>query len=161
MRAHFEEKSSTELYQSLVNLRQLPDEDPQSFLIRALNKGQICILINAKDEIRSLIAQPLFNLFLDPRDRSEGRQSSCQIKAPVHWALPVCSSVSVARRRSAVILNQSIKERQICVFINAKDEIRLLISQPLLSFLLDPRDGSEGRQSSCQIKSPVTKFISQ
>ena len=82
MRAHFKEKSSTELYQSLVNLRQLPYEDPQSFLIRALNKGQICILINAKDEIRSLIAQPLFNLFLDPRDRSEGRQRSCQIKAP-------------------------------------------------------------------------------
>ena len=40
MRAHFEEMSSTELYQSLVNMAQLPDEDPQEFLMWPMNVRQ-------------------------------------------------------------------------------------------------------------------------
>ena len=50
MRAHFKEMSSTELCQSLVNMAQLPDENPRQFLMRALNVRQR-ILINAEDEI--------------------------------------------------------------------------------------------------------------
>ena len=49
-RAHFKEMSSIDLYQSLVNMAQLPDEDPQEFLMGALNVRQR-ILINAEDEI--------------------------------------------------------------------------------------------------------------
>ena len=40
LRAHYHEKSATELYQTLANLTQLPKEDPQSFLIRALTIRQ-------------------------------------------------------------------------------------------------------------------------
>ena len=40
MRAHFKEMNSTDLYQSQVNMAQLPDEDPQEFLMRALNVRQ-------------------------------------------------------------------------------------------------------------------------
>ena len=36
LRFHYHEKSATELYQTLANITQLPKEDPQSFLIRAL-----------------------------------------------------------------------------------------------------------------------------
>ena len=37
IRAHFQEKSASELFGSLANLVQLPTEDPQNFLLRALN----------------------------------------------------------------------------------------------------------------------------
>ena len=40
IRFHFHEKSATELYQSLANITQLPKEDPQTFLIRALTMRQ-------------------------------------------------------------------------------------------------------------------------
>ena len=40
MRDHFKEMGSTELYLSLVNMAQLPDEDPQEFLMWALNVRQ-------------------------------------------------------------------------------------------------------------------------
>ena len=49
VRAHFKETNSTELYQSLV-MAQLPDEDPQEFLMQALKVRQR-ILISAEDEI--------------------------------------------------------------------------------------------------------------
>ena len=50
MRARFKEQSYTELYQSLVNLAQLPDEDLQSFRTKALNMREY-MLINAEDKI--------------------------------------------------------------------------------------------------------------
>ena len=50
VRVHFKETDSTELYQSLVNMAQLPDEDRQEFLMQALNVRQR-ILISAEDEI--------------------------------------------------------------------------------------------------------------
>ena len=37
---HFHEKNVTELYQLLTNIAQQPDEDPQSFLMRALTIRQ-------------------------------------------------------------------------------------------------------------------------
>ena len=37
---HYHGKSATEVYQTLANLTQLPKEDPQSFLIRALTIRQ-------------------------------------------------------------------------------------------------------------------------
>ena len=40
LRFHYHEKSATELYQTLANITQLPKEDPQSFLIRALTVRQ-------------------------------------------------------------------------------------------------------------------------
>ena len=40
LRAHYKEKSSTELFQELSNLVQLPKEDTQSYLMRALNLRQ-------------------------------------------------------------------------------------------------------------------------
>lgn len=44
LRFHFHEKSATELYQELANMAQLPKEDPQSFLLRALTTRQKIIL---------------------------------------------------------------------------------------------------------------------
>ena len=40
LRFHFHEKNATELYQLLTNIAQLPNEDPQSFLMRALTIRQ-------------------------------------------------------------------------------------------------------------------------
>ena len=40
MRDHFKEMGSTELYLSLVNMAQLPDEDLEEFLMWALNVRQ-------------------------------------------------------------------------------------------------------------------------
>ena len=37
LRAHFQEKNASELYSSLANLAQSPSEEPQNFLMRALN----------------------------------------------------------------------------------------------------------------------------
>ena len=40
LRFHFHEKNATELYQLLTNITQQPNEDPQSFLMRALTVRQ-------------------------------------------------------------------------------------------------------------------------
>ena len=40
LRFHFHEKNATELYQLLTNIAQQPNEDPQSFLMRALTIRQ-------------------------------------------------------------------------------------------------------------------------
>ena len=40
LRSHFQEKSATELYQTLTTIVQVPEESPQSFLIRALDLRQ-------------------------------------------------------------------------------------------------------------------------
>ncbi len=40
LRFHFHEKNATELYQMLTNITQQPNEDPQAFLMRALNIRQ-------------------------------------------------------------------------------------------------------------------------
>ena len=40
LRFHFHEKNATELYQLLTNIAQQPNEDPQSFLVRALTIRQ-------------------------------------------------------------------------------------------------------------------------
>ena len=44
LRAHFKEKNASELYSSLANLAQSPSEEPQNFLMRALNLGEKIIL---------------------------------------------------------------------------------------------------------------------
>jgi hypothetical protein len=46
LRFHYHEKSATELYQTLANITQLPKEDPQSFLIRALTVRQKIIFVS-------------------------------------------------------------------------------------------------------------------
>ena len=40
LRFHFHERNATELYQFLTNIAQQPNEDPQSFLMRALTVRQ-------------------------------------------------------------------------------------------------------------------------
>lgn len=51
MKAHFKQKSATELYQELSVLRQEASESPQSFLVRALNlKQQIIFVSNATED---------------------------------------------------------------------------------------------------------------
>ena len=50
IKAHFKQKSATELYQELSVLRQETNESPQDFLVRALNlKQQIIFVSNATD----------------------------------------------------------------------------------------------------------------
>ena len=50
MKAHFKQKSATELYQELSVLHQEASESPQDFLVRALNlKQQIIFVSNATD----------------------------------------------------------------------------------------------------------------
>ena len=50
MKAHFKQKSATELYQELFVLHQQAGESPQDFLVRALNlKQQIIFVSNATD----------------------------------------------------------------------------------------------------------------
>ena len=50
MKAHFKQKSATELYQELSVLHQQAGESPQDFLVRALNlKQQIIFVSNATD----------------------------------------------------------------------------------------------------------------
>ena len=50
MKAHFKQKSATELYQELPVLHQQAGESPQDFLVRALNlKQQIIFVSNATD----------------------------------------------------------------------------------------------------------------
>lgn len=51
MKAHFKQKSATELYQELSVLRQEANESPHGFLVRALNlKQQIIFVSNATDD---------------------------------------------------------------------------------------------------------------
>ena len=72
MRAHFKETSSTELYQFLVNMAQLPDEDLQEFSMRALNIRQ-GILTDAEDEITyiSAMVQGIFFRTLETGQRED------------------------------------------------------------------------------------------
>ena len=53
LRAHYKEKSSTELFQELSNLVQLPKEDTQSYLMRALNLRQKVLF--ASQELESAL----------------------------------------------------------------------------------------------------------
>jgi len=65
LRFHFHEKNATELYQLLTNITQQPDEDPQSFLMRALTIRQK--IISASKESGSGIkydASSVQSLFL-------------------------------------------------------------------------------------------------
>ena len=65
LRFHFHERNATELYQLLTNIAQQPNEDPQSFLIRALTVRQK--IISASKESDSGIkydASSVQSLFL-------------------------------------------------------------------------------------------------
>ena len=50
LRFHFQEKSATELYQLLANISQLPKEDPQAFLIRALKTRQKIVFASQESD---------------------------------------------------------------------------------------------------------------
>ena len=50
LRFHFQEKSATELYQLLANISQMPKEDPQSFLIRALTIRQKIVFASQESD---------------------------------------------------------------------------------------------------------------
>lgn len=65
LRFHFHEKNATELYQLLTNIAQQPNEDPQSFLMRALTIRQK--VISASEESDSGVkydASSVQSLFL-------------------------------------------------------------------------------------------------
>ena len=65
LRFHFQERNATELYQLLTNIAQQPNEDPQSFLMRALTVRQK--IISASKESDSGIkydASSVRSLFL-------------------------------------------------------------------------------------------------
>ena len=65
LRFHFQERNATELYQLLTNIAQQPNEDPQSFLMRALTVRQK--IISASKESDSGIkydASSVQSLFL-------------------------------------------------------------------------------------------------
>ena len=65
LRLHFHERNATELYQLLINIAQQPNEDPQSFLMRALTVRQK--IITASKELDSGIkydASSVQSLFL-------------------------------------------------------------------------------------------------
>ena len=50
LRFHFQEKSATELHQLLDNISQMPKEDPQSFLIRALTIRQKIVFASLESD---------------------------------------------------------------------------------------------------------------
>ena len=50
LRFHFQKKSATELYQLLANISQMPKEDPQSFLIRALTIRQKIVFASQESD---------------------------------------------------------------------------------------------------------------
>ena len=50
MKAHFKQKSGTELYQELSNLRQETSETPQDFLVRAMSLRQQIILVSSASD---------------------------------------------------------------------------------------------------------------
>ena len=50
MKAHFKQKSGTELYQELSNLRQETSETPQDFLVRAMSLRQQIILVSSTSD---------------------------------------------------------------------------------------------------------------
>ena len=53
IRAHYQEKNASELYASLSSLVQTPNEEPQNFLLRALNLREK-ILFASKQEGRKI-----------------------------------------------------------------------------------------------------------
>ena len=50
MKAHFKQKSGTELYQELSNLRQETSETPQDFLVRAMSLRQQIISVSSASD---------------------------------------------------------------------------------------------------------------
>lgn len=64
LRAHFQEKNASELYTSLTNLVQSPNEEPQHFLLRALNLREKVIFAskagNAKAKYEAAQCQSMF-----------------------------------------------------------------------------------------------------
>ena len=50
MKAHFKQKSGTELYQELSNLRQETNETPQDFLVRAMSLRQQIIFVSSASD---------------------------------------------------------------------------------------------------------------
>ena len=50
MKAHFKQKSGTELYQELSNLRQETSETPQDFLVRAMTLRQQIIFVSSASD---------------------------------------------------------------------------------------------------------------
>ena len=52
IRAHFQEKSASELFGSLASLVQLPTEDPQNFLLRALNLREKIVFASEQENIK-------------------------------------------------------------------------------------------------------------
>ena len=64
LRFHIQEKSATELYQLLANISQMPKEDPQSFLIRALTIRQKIVIssqeLDSKNKYDEELVQGLF-----------------------------------------------------------------------------------------------------
>ena len=65
MKAHFKQKSATELYQELSVLHQEASESPQDFLVRALNlRQQIIFVSNATDGSIKYEPSPVQALFL-------------------------------------------------------------------------------------------------
>ena len=52
IRAHFQEKSASELFGSLANLVQLPTEDPQNFLLRALNLREKIVFASEQENTK-------------------------------------------------------------------------------------------------------------
>ena len=50
MKAHFKQKSGTELYQELSNLHQEASEPPQDFLVRAISLTQQIVFVSRAND---------------------------------------------------------------------------------------------------------------
>ena len=91
MKAHFKQKSATELYQELSVLHQQAGESPQDFLVRALNlKQQIFFVSNATDgsiKYEPSLVQALFLHVLETGLQNEA------VRAKLH-PLPEVASVT-------------------------------------------------------------------
>jgi hypothetical protein len=88
IRFHFQEKSATELYQSLANITQHPKEDPHTFLIRALTIERKIIFASKesgdnitydKSAVHGLFLHTLETGFIDEIIRAKMRPT---IKSP-------------------------------------------------------------------------------
>ena len=78
LRFHFHEKNATELYQLLANIAQQPNEDPQSFLMRALTIRQK--VISASKESDSEVtydASSVQSLFLHALETGLADETIC------------------------------------------------------------------------------------
>ena len=52
IRAHFQERSASELFDSLANLAQLPIENPQNFQLRALNLREKIVYVSGQENTK-------------------------------------------------------------------------------------------------------------